>query len=308
MAAIERERKRFLTTLCGEILGRVGRRPSMADADSATSVQISEALLGVLAAGGYRPNLAIRLGGQEVGAAFDGFVAEYVRRTFKAKMTALRPGHFEIKSGVHIRDTAQYAHLQVLRDIYEDPAVVPGATNLAQFRAAVAPDYQVQADVVVLRRPETAPAQLLSLTSNAARSTPLLRRAAGQLPLLHANVSCKWTFRSDRAQNIRTEAIALMRHRKGPMPHMVVVTAEPLPSRLRSIAIGTGEVDCVYHAALPELEQALHNSRAAAQAFRNARARSARVRALDEQISTFELMSMGDRLRDISDLPFDLAS
>lgn len=71
--------------------------------------------------------------------------------------------------------------------------------------------------------------------------------------MLHASVSCKWTIRSDRVQNIRVEAIVLTRHRRGRQPHIVSLTAEPLPSRLASIARGTGEVDAVYHVALPQL-------------------------------------------------------
>ena len=35
----------------------------------------------------------------------------------------------------------------------------------------------------------------------------------------------------------------------GPAAHLVTVTAEPLPTRLASIARGTGEVDAVYHIA-----------------------------------------------------------
>jgi hypothetical protein len=41
----------------------------------------------------------------------------------------------------------------------------------------------------------------------------------------------------------------MIRHRRGRQPHLVTVTAEPLPSRLASIARGTGEVDAVYHIA-----------------------------------------------------------
>ena len=41
----------------------------------------------------------------------------------------------------------------------------------------------------------------------------------------------------------------MIHHRRGRQPHLVTVTAEPLPSRLASIARGTGEVDAVYHIA-----------------------------------------------------------
>ena len=49
----------------------------------------------------------------------------------------------------------------------------------------------------------------------------------------------------------------MTRSRRGRLPHIVAVTAEPLPTRLASIAMGTGDVDAVYHVALEELVQAV---------------------------------------------------
>ena len=86
-----------------------------------------------------------------------------------------------------------------------------------------------------------------------------LRKKNGGKPILHASVSAKWTMRSDRAQNSRTEALNLIRNRKGHLPHIVVVTGEPLPSRLASLALGTGDIDCVYHFALYELLDAVRD-------------------------------------------------
>lgn len=81
--------------------------------------------------------------------------------------------------------------------------------------------------------------------------------AAGSA-VLHAAISCKWTIRSDRVQNIRHEGVILTRNRRGRQPHIVTVTAEPLPTRLAAIARGTGEVDGVYHVALDELTAAVN--------------------------------------------------
>ena len=113
--------------------------------------------------------------------------------------------------------------------------------------------------------------------------------AEGSRPLLHASISCKWTIRSDRVQNARTEALNLIRNRKGRLPHIVVVTAEPLPTRLAAIALGTGDVDCVYHFALHEMREAIEE-------IDN-----------EDQMDMLKIMLEGKRLRDISDLPFDLA-
>jgi hypothetical protein len=81
----------------------------------------------------------------------------------------------------------------------------------------------------------------------------------------------------------------LIRNRKGRLPHVVVVTGEPMPSRLASLALGTGDIDCVYHFALPELIQALS------------------VLGLSDHKEQLDTMVDGKRLRDIADLPLDLA-
>jgi len=85
------------------------------------------------------------------------------------------------------------------------------------------------------------------------------------------------------------EGINLIRMRKGRTPHIVAVAAEPLPSRIASLALGTGDLDCVYHFALPELQAAVQ-----------------RTNNEDQAAVLTELVELR-RLRDISDLPFDLA-
>jgi hypothetical protein len=69
----------------------------------------------------------------------------------------------------------------------------------------------------------------------------------------------------------------------------VVVVAEPLPTRIASLALGTGDIDCVYHFALIELQQAVNET------------------GNDDQAEMLSMLINGRRLRDISDLPFDLA-
>ena len=101
-------------------------------------------------------------------------------------------------------------------------------------------------------------------------------------------MSCKWTIRSDRAQNSRSEALNLVRNRKGRLPHVVAVTAEPSPARLASVALGTGDLDMIYHLALPELIEAVAETENS------------------EAIAMVETMVEGSRLRDIADLPLDL--
>jgi NgoMIV restriction enzyme. len=71
--------------------------------------------------------------------------------------------------------------------------------------------------------------------------------------------------------------------------HVVVIAAEPTPSRIASIALGTGDIDCVCHFALIELLNALNELD-----FKDAK-------------DLLSIMVKGKRLKDISDLPLDLA-
>jgi type-2 restriction enzyme ngoMIV len=96
-------------------------------------------------------------------------------------------------------------------------------------------------------------------------------------------------MRSDRAQNSRTEALNLIRNRKGRLPHFAVVTAEPMPNRLASLLFCTGDIDCVYHFALYELMRAVKEI------------------GFDDVIETLETLVQGKKLKDISDLPLDLS-
>jgi hypothetical protein len=123
-------------------------------------------------------------------------------------------------------DFAQYAHLARVQEIIDRDVTRTLAAELGR-------DYVIKPDVTVgIQAPDVL--------------------------MLHASVSCKWTIRSDRVQNIRHEAVILTRHRRGRQPHIVAVTAEPLPTRLASIARGTGEIDAVYHVAFEELNEAVH--------------------------------------------------
>ena len=154
-------------------------------------------------------------------------------------------------------------------------------------------DYMVAPDIVIYR--ELCEDSEINLgqdyVDDSISTMADLRKQNGGKPILHASVSAKWTMRSDRAQNSRTEALNLIRNRKGHLPHIIVVTGEPLPSRLASLALGTGDVDCVYHFALYELVDAVH---------------SYGVNGREDIIETLDNLIDGKRLKDISDLPLDL--
>lgn len=255
---------------------------SNADGSNATSRNIAKGIAELLKA----ETIGERIAGQTSGNQFEGHCANFVRQTFLT-LGHLRPGIWDIhqvsgRNRLEIARYEQYAHLVAL-----DQA----ARQDRQLAAALGSDYTITPDIVVVREPEHDEVinSTRLLIDDSVTTLASLRRKNGGNPLLHASISCKWTIRSDRAQNARSEALNLVRNRKGRLPHVVVVTAEPTPSRLASIALGTGDIDCVYHFALYELIEA--------------------VRGLGyaDAEDMLRIMVEGKRLKDISDLPLDLA-
>ncbi|MEZ2347537.1 NgoMIV family type II restriction endonuclease [Terriglobus sp. RCC_193] len=256
--------------------------PANADSSNRASVAIA---IGILQRIGTEIK-GERLAGQMSGRKFEEIVANYIRATF-AELAHLRPGTWTIEQ-ITARNQAvlarfeQYGHLAALaRASAKDP----------ELRTALGNDYTIAPDIVVVRALE-ADANInlpKELVDEDVCRLASLREVNGGLPILHASISCKWTMRSDRAQNARSEALNLIRNRKGRLPHVVVVTGEPTPSRLSSLALGTGDVDCVYHFALPELVAAVEELQQS------------------ESADLLRIMIEGKRLKDISDLPMDLA-
>jgi len=227
-----------------------------------------------------------RIAGQTSGNQFESICAQFVEKTF-LKLGHLRPGKWKVqqvsgRNRLEIAKYEQYAHLIAL-----DKA----ARSDAQLAAALGSDYTITPDIVVAREPEhdSVINKPELIVDESVTLMSGLRESNGGRPLLHASISCKWTIRSDRAQNARSEALNLMRNRKGTLPHIMVVTAEPTPSRLASIALGTGDIDCVYHFALYELQAAI------------------KLLGLHDAADMLAVMVDGKRLKDISDLPLDLA-
>ncbi len=259
--------------------------PSMADKDSQCSVKLA---MGTVTKIGLNVPKG-KVSAQAVGSSFAKVVCDFLQQSF-SRLGHLRPGEwtFSTSQGPDgIAKFSQYAHLASIERVLDQHP---------QLRSSLGGDYLIKPDIVVSRKPVddveiNREQSLVDAQSELARKTPLRAgNIQGSPDILHATVSVKWSMRSDRAQNTRTEALNVIRNRKGGSPRIVVVTMEPLPSRLASIAMGTGDIDCCYHAALGELMHA--------------------AKSLDQSGSEAEILGMlvdGQRLRDISDLPFDLA-
>lgn len=283
-ARFAEERRQFHAALLGSILTISPQGvPSNADKDSKVSVSIAKGIADRLQVETHSERGA----GQTAGNKFEELCANYVRSTF-GQLGHLRPGDWSVQQVVgrnrlQIAQYEQYAHLAELDRL---------SRAEAELAAALGSDYTITPDIVVTRSPEpdsviNTPAPLVDDTVSMRAS---LRAVVNHRPLLHASLSCKWTLRSDRAQNARSEALNLIRNRKGRLPHIAVITAEPLPSRLASIALGTGDIDCVYHFALNELIAATIDAE-----WHDAR-------------EMLDVMIDGARLKDISDLPLDIAT
>lgn len=252
--------------------------PAIADGSNKKSIRFARGM--VEAMGAVRETHS-KQAGQTSGGEFEHIVAAYVRDTF-LKLGHLRPGNWRVITNPgRIGQFEQYQHLEQLLQLVQ---------NHPETRSSLGGDYLIRPDLVIARMPE--PDERLNVTdahivsSNCPAHSPL-RLSNNEVPILHASISCKWTIRSDRSQNTRTEALNLMRNRKGSVPHAVAVTAEPLPSRIGSIAYGTGDLDCVYHIALPELLASCEQ---------------------EDDVDELRVLIDGRRLRDIADLPLDLAT
>ena len=224
-----------------------------------------------------------KISGQTAGRHFEEATKEFLEAAFGA-LFHLRPGKWVYSVQGSITDFAQYAHLATLAKLIQ---------SSKELRTTLG-SYVVKPDIVIGRMPftddEINARDLMVEPDSWPKLTPARsQNRASPLPLLHASISCKLTLRSDRSQNARTEGLNLIRNRKGHTPHIVVVTGEPMPTRIASLALGTGDIDCVYHFALYELREAVYAT------------------GNEAAIESLEIMIEGERLRDISDLPFDLA-
>ncbi len=268
--------------------------PNFADGDSKPSITLAE---GVMSRMPFEC-ASVPPAEQTAGKRFTESVEAFVSACF-SRLEHLRPGDWKFTTKQPrelIAQHDQYAHLSIIERLTE--------TN-PEIAAVLGKDYFVTPDIVICRVPVSdkeinAVDELLEPDEPIARLTPLRELNVSddgsgescnfgvpQIP--HAAISCNWTLRSDDAQNAETEALNLISNENGQSQHIVAVTMEPLPRRIASIALGTGGIDCVYHATLYELMATAEE---------------------DEQSDLYAFLKQlvdDRRLRDISDLPMDLA-
>ncbi|TDP41827.1 NgoMIV restriction enzyme [Nocardia ignorata] len=199
--------------------------PNTADTDNASSLRLAALVLEYL--GDPNPNHGAP-DPVEPPSNPGGLLETQVAADLATELPRLDPHRrWDVRKGRSIVNYAQYQHLAAVDlAIAADP----------NLRVTLGTDYLIKPDVLV---------GLLDTPTTSAH------------PWLHAALACKWTIRSDRVQNIRHENGNMIRHRRGRLPHLVTITAEPLPTRLASIARGTGEVDATYHLAYSAMANAV---------------------------------------------------
>ena len=277
-------RRRYHKEICKRILGLKSGVPNFADISSKTSRTLALGLV-------RRLDCSLCTSppvGQTVGTVFGELTLDFLHRAFSL-LQHIQPGKWVFsasQASIGIAAFDQYEHLAAL-----DSAL----KTHKDLAAALGGDYIIRPDIVIGREPlsdsEINKKKIILGGGPISILTPLRKNNyQNPKPILHASISCKWTIRSDRSQNTRTEALNLIRNRKGKTPHISCVTAEPMPTRLASLAMGTGDIDCVYHMALQELISSVNES------------------GNEDQGEMLDTLVNGKRLRDISDLPFDLIS
>ena len=275
-------RQNFHRKIFREILYLKGGVPNFADKDSKSSSEIACEMIRLIE---LKPR-GKKVSEQSVGKIFGDLTCDYLNAAF-AKLAAFRPGDWRYSTSQDaqgITKFAQYQHLAILEKELE---------RNRDLKSIIGGTYLVRPDIIIARAPVAdkeinRSEKLIDENEEVSKLTPFRANNSSAL-ILHACISCKWTIRSDRSQNTRTEALNLIRFRKGNTPHITAVIAEPLPTRIASIALGTGDIDCVYHIMLPELKAAAENL------------------GKEDQLDMLTTLISGQRLRDISDLPFDLA-
>jgi len=180
--------------------------PSNADRSSSLSISIAQGIARRLMA-----KEQVKAVGQTAGAKFEQLNMEFIEATFP-HLQHLRPGKWHIaklgnRNSIKTSSFAQYEHLDYLSQLTKDDP---------RLAASMGNDYMVAPDVVVYRESESDEAinapQLI--VDRSVCNLSFIRQACNSLPILHASISAKWTMRSDRAQNSRTEALGLIRNRQ----------------------------------------------------------------------------------------------
>jgi len=239
---------------------RTNGKPNTSDASDDLSVEIGEALFDVLGVSRVRTGEKDEPTGSQLAKTV---TSDLLERFAPAGTT-------EISAERKLFEFEQYRHLGVIRDVKpgtskEFNAAWRRLTTHVRKRATGADVARVDAMIEAVERSmdasdaalrklldELGDESLLGLDLTVAR-----RGTSERLPRLELGLSLKWSLRTDRAQDCRSQGAKMSALRRGRMPHFAVVTMEPRPYMLNLLGGGSGDVDCVYHLDVPALTEAV---------------------------------------------------
>jgi len=227
-AGISELRREYHARICREIIRirhdkKKGKFPNFADGDSNPSKTYAWGIINRIDCFPTFEDTA----GQRDARRFEIITKDFIEAAF-VRLQHLRPGRWQYSTDRAISEFVQYEHLAYIDEVFK---------NDPMLGSAFGDSYIVTPDIVVGKNPlsdeEINQSGILGdAPETYARLTPLRTRnfESKPLPFLHAVISCSWTIRTDRAQNIKGAVLNLIRNRKGHLPHIVAVTAEPWPS------------------------------------------------------------------------------
>jgi len=285
MVALDNVRRDYQRAICEELVAFYGDShiPTIADRTSPGSVDLSCRLISAL---------GMQLGAEErsqetINRRFCDLTAEFIIRALSVLHRANTQDWSVVIGGMAsdfvdlLGNHSTLPRLQ--RALAADPQV---RTELDRY-------YLITPDIIVGRKQARAslaegaqPTAQRELNGNPSAPSD---EGGGGKSFVRASISCNWMLRSNQIHSVHTEPLNLIRTQECIVPHIMVVTFEPLPNRLASIALGSGDIDCTYHVALHELRVAVRDC------------------GNDAHIEQLEGLIEGKRLRDVGDLPFDLA-
>jgi hypothetical protein len=124
---------------------------------------------------------------QTVGKQFADAVCSYLTASFDHP-DLQRKADYKFLCNLSIARFDQYSHLtEISRLVSENE----------ELRSVLGTDYIIAPDIVMVRFPEPN-------SPYPGTMSPLFAEACEGLGTLIASISCKWSMRSDRAQNVRT--------------------------------------------------------------------------------------------------------
>jgi len=165
---------------------------NFADSGNRSSIQIAFEIMNQI----HQPIGKGKLSEQRAGNLFEQITRDFLKETFE-HMQIIRPGSWNYNVRRPISSYVQYQHLSHIDSVLKKDAAL---------YAALKGDYIVTTDVVISRNPISdkdinAKMELIKKEDNIASLTPL-REFNQEKEILHASISCKWTIRSDRSQNM----------------------------------------------------------------------------------------------------------